>query len=103
MRIAFKEWAIVADALATGRQIIILRKGGISEGPGGFKIEHPEFLLFPTLFHQQRESVIPQAQQRYDQIQPAFPAPGTLRLECFCRVAEWRRLDDLAAAKRLGG
>ena len=37
MRIAFKEWAMVVDALGRGEQIIILRKGGISEGRGGFK------------------------------------------------------------------
>ncbi len=30
MRIAFKEWMIVVDALGRGEQIIILRKGGIS-------------------------------------------------------------------------
>ena len=34
MRTAFKEWAIVVDALGRGEQIIILRKGGISEGRG---------------------------------------------------------------------
>jgi len=103
MRIAFKEWAVVVDALATGRQIVILRKGGISEGSGGFKIEHPEFLLFPTLFHQQRESVIAEAQLRHDIIQGAFPPPEILRLEYFCRVTSWRRLDDLATAQRLEG
>ncbi|HEY6229533.1 MAG TPA: DUF1802 family protein, partial [Verrucomicrobiae bacterium] len=66
MRIAFKEWAVIVDALGTGRQIVILRKGGISEGRGGFQVDHPEFLLFPTLFHQQRESVLPEAQARFD-------------------------------------
>jgi hypothetical protein len=101
MRIAFKEWAVIADALGTGRQIIILRKGGISEGSGGFKVEHPEFLLFPTLFHQQRESVIEDAQRRYDSIAHHFPAADTLRLEYFCRVVSWRRLDSLEAAQRL--
>src|SRR5258708_6269605 len=29
--IAFKEWAVVADALGHGEQILILRKGGIRE------------------------------------------------------------------------
>jgi hypothetical protein len=101
MRSAFKEWAIVVDALATGAQIIILRKGGISEGVGGFKMEHPEFLLFPTLFHQQRESVLPAAQARYDQIQETFPPSDQLRIEYFCRVIEWRQLNDAAAAARL--
>ena len=49
MRTAFKEWAVIVDALGRGQQILILRKGGISEGPGGFQVEQPEFLLFPTL------------------------------------------------------
>ncbi len=101
MRIAFKEWAVIADALGTGRQVIILRKGGISEGAGGFRMDHPEFLLFPTLFHQQRESVIPEAQARFDLIEKNFPPSAVLRLEYFCRVAAWRQLASLEAAQRL--
>ena len=31
--IAFKEWAGVCAALAEGRQSLIVRKGGIAEGP----------------------------------------------------------------------
>lgn len=101
MRIAFKEWAVIVDALGTGRQIVILRKGGISEGRGGFQVDHPEFLLFPTLFHQQRESVLPDAQARFDQL--VFPPPEILRLEYFCRVVSWRKLDSLTAAQALEG
>lgn len=94
---------MVADALGRGDQILILRKGGISEGRGGFQVEHPSFLLFPTLFHQQRESVIPSAQQRYDIIAPALPGPDRLRLEYFGELVAWERLDSLAAAERLRG
>ncbi len=103
MRIAFKEWAIVVDALGRGEQIIILRKGGISEGRGGFKIEQPRFLILPTLFHQQRESVIHTAQDRYDEIAPTFPPADRLRLECFAEVVLAKRLDSLADTKRLAG
>jgi len=103
MRIAFKEWAVVADALGRGAQILILRKGGLGEGRGGFQVEHREFLLFPTLFHQQRESVLPAAQARYDQIAPRFPAPDTLRLEYRAEVVAARQLDSLAAAGQLRG
>lgn len=53
MSIGFKEWALICAALGTGRQSIILRKGGIAEGREGFRFQHPEFLLFPTLFHEQ--------------------------------------------------
>ena len=103
MRIAFKEWAVIVNALSCGEQILILRKGGISEGRGGFQMEHPEFLLFPTLFHQQRESVLLHAQKRFDEIAKKFPAPEILRLEFFAKVTDWRKLDSLADAERLRG
>ena len=103
MRTAFKEWAIVEDALACGDQIVILRKGGIAEGRGGFQVETPRFLLFPTLFHQQRDRVIPSAQQRYDAIAPTLATPDTLRIRHFAEVVDVRRLDCLADAERLRG
>jgi hypothetical protein len=102
MRIAFKEWAVVVDALGHGGQIIILRKGGISEGRGGFQIEHNRFLLFPTLFHQQRESVLPPAQARYDALAPGLSA-DTLRLEFLAEVADWKFVESFEAAQRLRG
>lgn len=102
VRIAFKEWAVVVDALGCGEQIIILRKGGISEGRGGFQVEHDRFLLFPTLFHQQRESVLPAAQARYDVIAPRLSA-DVLRLEYFAEVADWRFIDSFETAQRLRG
>src|SRR5665213_473802 len=103
MRTAFKEWAIVVDALARGEQILILRKGGLREGPNGFQVEHSEFLFFPTLFHQQRESVTDTAQKRFDEISRQFPPAGIVRLEYFARVEECRRLESLAVAERLRG
>jgi hypothetical protein len=103
MQTAFKEWAVVVDALGRGEQIVVLRKGGIREGAGGFRVEYPEFLLFPTLFHQQRESVIPEAQARYDQIATSFPPAEVVRLEYSAQVAEWRRVESLVLAERLRG
>jgi hypothetical protein len=100
---AFKEWAVVVDALGRGDQIILLRKGGLREGRGGFQVEQTEFLLFPTLFHQQRESVIPTAQARFDVIAPQLPGPETLRIEYFCRLADWRLLESLQATEELRG
>lgn len=55
--IAFKEWAGVCDALADGRQSLILRKGGVSEGPGGFLPEHPAFWLYPTHVHEAEQGL----------------------------------------------
>ena len=52
LNVALKEWASICDALGSGRQIILLRKGGIYESAGEFEIEHRQFLLFPTYLHQ---------------------------------------------------
>lgn len=57
MAIAFKEWQVVCDALASGRQAILLRKGGIHEGREGFSFAHDSFYLFPTRFHAQLDQV----------------------------------------------
>jgi hypothetical protein len=103
VRVAFKEWAVVVDALLRGEQIVVLRKGGLNEGRGGFQIEHPEFLLFPTLFHQQRDAVTPAAQARFDEIAPHFPPPETLRVEGFARVIDWRRLESPETVPQLRG
>ncbi|MEW6306923.1 MAG: DUF1802 family protein [Verrucomicrobiota bacterium] len=103
MRTAFKEWAVIVDALGRGEQILILRKGGISEGRNGFQVDYPRFLFFPTLFHQQRESVLPPAQARFDTIAPQLPPKDRLRLEYWADVVWWQRLDSLAAAERLRG
>jgi hypothetical protein len=53
MSVAFKEWAVVCEAIGSGRQSIMLRKGGIAEGRDGFAFKHREFFLFPTWFHEQ--------------------------------------------------
>jgi hypothetical protein len=61
--VAFKEWAGICDALITGRQSIVVRKGGISEaaGPGVFVPEHSQFWLFPTWVHQAEQGLRPSA------------------------------------------
>lgn len=57
--VGFKEWSLVCRALAAGRQTVILRKGGIHEGRGGFSFQHDTFYLFPTEFHAQRQRIRP--------------------------------------------
>jgi hypothetical protein len=58
---ALKEWDVVCEALGSGRQVIVIRKGGIAEGKDGLRFEHTEFALLPTFFHQQAERVVPDA------------------------------------------
>ena len=55
--IALKEWAIICKALEDGKQMLLLRKGGIMEYRKGFEVKHNEFLLYPTFEHQSVESI----------------------------------------------
>jgi len=103
MRAAFKDWAIVVDALGRGDQIIILRKGGLAEGRGGFKMQHDEFLLFPTRYHQQGEMVTPEAAGRWTEIEANFPPEDILRLEFCAKVEEWHEVKSLDQANQLRG
>ncbi len=98
MKAAFKEWALVCEALGSGRQSLILRKGGIAEGRAGFAFLHEEFFLFPTWFHEQlaRTTLPPETalpRQLDEEIEIAYAA-----------TVEWTKLvTDLAAIGRLSG
>ncbi|MFO0952648.1 MAG: DUF1802 family protein [Isosphaeraceae bacterium] len=50
--VAYKEWGGVCSALERGLQTVLLRKGGIDEGPAGFTPGYPAFWLYPTRLHQ---------------------------------------------------
>jgi hypothetical protein len=71
LAVALKEWAAVIDALAQGRQIFLLRKGGIAEGKRGFELRHSRFLLFPTWEHQHAEALRPDWRERFAALEPA--------------------------------
>ncbi len=77
LQIALKEWAAVCNALETGRQIILLRKGGIYEAAGEFELENPQFLLFPTYLHQNLNMLKPEAHAGFE---PAGAEPAEIRI-----------------------
>ena len=58
--VALKEWAATIQAIASGDQIILLRKGGIREDGRHFKIEHQEFFLYPGHFHEGNDLLKPE-------------------------------------------
>ena len=62
---ALKEWAAVVRALLTGRQTVLLRKGGIHEK--AFRVDDSgAFVLFPTVAHSHAERVRPEHQDLLD-------------------------------------
>jgi hypothetical protein len=101
LRHAFKEWAVICRALAEGRQALILRKGGIAEPGGTFRVEQPRFWLYPTYVHQQTEGITSEALPLLEQALADRPPEGMLRLSHFAEVAKVRHLTDLAAVEKL--
>ena len=57
---ALKEWSVAIDALAQGKTILLLRKGGIKESQGKFSAEANQAVLLPTFEHQKPELLKPQ-------------------------------------------
>ena len=77
LQIALKEWASVCKALETGRQTVLLRKGGIYEAAGEFELENPQFLLFPTYLHQNLKMLKAEAHEGFE---PASAEPSEVRI-----------------------
>jgi hypothetical protein len=101
--IAFKEWAVVCAALAAGRQTIILRKGGIHEGRDGFRVQHNNFWLLPTNFHQQSDHLAAGADDLLTQVQTEQPPSGEFHLRQFAYVQQVIELGSEAQALALEG
>ena len=68
--IALKEWAATCAALGAGRQILLLRKGGIADAGGIFELEHAQFWLWPTGFHQSA-TLLKSDDRKYLQSEPS--------------------------------
>jgi len=102
-RFAFKEWGVICAALDSGRQSLILRKGGIHEGRDGFRVEHREFWLFPTEFHQQPGVLTAEAQPALEEWRAMESAAGMLLLRNYVVVEEVIEIRDESLLPRLLG
>jgi hypothetical protein len=83
--VGLKEWATVCRAIAGGRQIILLRKGGIYESAGEFELEHRQFLFFPTYLHQKLDMLKPDAR---DGFEPRSAEPASIELALAGQVTD---------------
>jgi hypothetical protein len=85
---ALKEWAVICRALETGRQALLLRKGGIAEGAGGFRAEHDRFWLYPTQFHQGSDQLRSEFAPLLDDVDQLHTDDGRLVLRSLAIVAQ---------------
>ncbi|MCG3147385.1 MAG: hypothetical protein PCFJNLEI_00824 [Verrucomicrobiae bacterium] len=100
--IAFKEWAIVVDALGGGEQLLILRKGGIREQRGEFSLEHRQFWLFPTQFHEAEQSIIPSKRAALRELTAASRS-DMVAVQYFAVVDQVIQITDRALLSQLQG
>jgi hypothetical protein len=98
---AFKEWHVIVEALGAGEQILILRKGGIAENPGGFQVAHSRFWLFPTRFHAQLEKTKPTAARWFATDSITAPATGAISLCYFADCVQTAYMDNWPQVHRL--
>ena len=96
--VAFKEWLGVCEALGSGRQSLILRKGGVAELGGEFRPEHPAFWLYPTVVHQAEQGLRTPATDRFPEgfdPQRLVPIRDLAAIEWVGRVDTLEQLDAL--------
>lgn len=98
--IGFKEWAYVCDSLTEGVQTLVLRKGGIHEGRGGFEWKHRQFFLFPTWFHTQGERLtwVPEGAADFppEEERTQVDIQGYATLEQVWKVTDWAQMEAIA-------
>jgi hypothetical protein len=91
---AFKEWAVICEALGQGQQAITLRKGGIEEQEGEFTVQQMRFWLYPTYSHQQTTGINDDARPLLEQVQATPPPAGMVRLQYWAEVATIYRIRE---------
>lgn len=82
---ALKEWDIAIQALEQGKTIMLLRKGGIREQGGKFKVDHEKILLYPTFEHQNPTLLKPEYENF---VQPVVSGwhPETVKISSFAEI-----------------
>ena len=85
---ALKEWATAVDALAAGKTIMLLRKGGIKEEGNGFKVAYNRVLLYPTFEHQRPELLKADYARRVQPVESGWH-PETIR------IGSWAEITDI--------
>ena len=99
--LALKEWAVAVEALGTGKQILVLRKGGIDRSDKDFRIVHPEFLLYPTHEHQRAALLKPEYRDDLARIPTKDDVTEPVELGFWVRVTDKFELRDEAELARL--
>ncbi|HEY9853647.1 MAG TPA: DUF1802 family protein [Leptolyngbyaceae cyanobacterium] len=84
---ALKEWAVAVRALEEGKTILLLRKGGIREEGGTFKVAQNEVLLYPTFEHQQLDLLKSEYAGEVRSVESGWH-PETVRISTWAKITD---------------
>jgi hypothetical protein len=98
---ALKEWAAVCRALAAGRQSILVRKGGIAEPTGEFRLEAKRFWMYPTYVHQAETGVRADERKFQNEAERDRPPAGVVKLSLWAEVTGIYQVRDATMAQML--
>jgi len=102
-QIALREWAVAVKALEAGKQIMVLRKGGIAEETKEFRLESSSFYLFPSYEHQREHLVKPGASPSVADTVAEFQAsPEWVTISSYAQVVEDIEVTDAETLRKLG-
>jgi hypothetical protein len=96
---ALKEWAVHIRALASGEQIVILRKGGIAEETRHFSVQSERFYLYPTYEHQ-KATLIREPYQSWIELQPES-GTALVTITLYAEVVEYLLIHDESTLAQL--
>jgi len=100
INVCFKEWAIAVEALAVGKTILLLRKGGIREPDKSFQVKSSNCLLFPTYEHQQPHLLKPEYAGKITPVSQGWH-PENLELACWVQITNVFQVRDQEKVDRL--
>ncbi|HEY9860518.1 MAG TPA: DUF1802 family protein [Candidatus Obscuribacterales bacterium] len=97
---ALKEWAVAVNALAQGQTILLLRKGGIKEQGGAFKVAHDQVLLYPTYEHQKPELLKPNYAAQVQAVSSGWH-PETIPISAWAQITHIIQVSEAATVAQL--
>lgn len=97
-----KEWAVAVKALEQGKQILILRKGGIREETRKFQVESDSFYLYPTYEHQKKRLLKKEYRPDLDKTLEGWtPDQNEVQIASYAKLEKDILLEDEADVSRL--
>ncbi|MEK3883070.1 DUF1802 family protein [Paenibacillus sp. PL2-23] len=100
--IALKEWAVSVKALQEGKQIIVMRKGGIIEETRDFQLLSNSFYLMPAYEHQRKELLKePFREEMDDTLKEWSPEASSIKLEAYAEATHDIEINDQETLDKL--